>query len=392
MPNYDQIFASDASRIQDKVRRLERAKGRMAALMKKMTLPRGQGFNYVSVGTLRSNPVGGAGWTNIATPDGSANNCQPDPAVVTPALNTLSYSPEQYVLKTYDICAIDGSMAYQSPEQIMNIRENFAGTIVDLWDTRSKYWYQYWSGNKIIFNSSVTTGTGTAFPNVEATYQASQELLDPIWEQIIQNGGWEEPYAYSNGQPLIPAIMSPEAHRAIIKGRSSVREDFRFAQMGKGREGSDLLQAWGVDRPYGGYMHIIDPKMPRYNFTGGVYVEVPYYTTAASSIGGDQAVVNPDYLTANFEVMYLFHPEAVVRKTPAPIGSIGSDTKFMATDYNGNIVWRNIPNATTNIFENQGFYAAQLIAAFAPTVKRQFAYSLMVKRCPAIVGQGCASY
>lgn len=392
MANLEQQFASDPSRLQGKVRRLERAKGRVSTLMKKEVLPRGMGYNLVSLGTLRSNPVGGAGWQTMATPDGSTNVCMPDPSVVTPALNTLSYAPQEYVVKTAPICSIDASMSYEYAQQVMNIRENFAGTIVDVWEDKSKEMFQYWSGQKIIFNSSVTTGTGTTFPNVAATYAASQELLDPLWEQIIQNGGWEEPYAYSNGQPLIPAIMSPEAHRTIIKGSSSVREDFRFAQMGKGREGADLLQAWGVDRPYGGYMHIIDPKMKRYNFTGGVYVEVPYYADSSSSIGGPSSIVNPDYITAGYEVMYLYHPEAVVRQTPTPIGSVGSDTKFMATDYNGSIVWRNIPNETTNLFENSGVWAAQLIAAWKPTVKRQFAISVMVKRCPAIVGTGCASY
>lgn len=391
MANLEQIFASDPSRLQGKVRQLLRAKGRVAALMKKENYPDGIGFNPVSLGTLRSNPAGGSGWVTLATPDGNSNNCTPEPSVVTPALNTLAYTIEQQITKSYPICLNDVRMSYMYAEQVMNIRNNFVGTIVDTWEDRSKYWFQYWAANKIIANTSVTSGSGTAFPNVAATYVASQEFLDPLWQQIIQDGGGEEPYAMSNGAACIPAIMSIEAHRTIIKGSSSVREDFRFAQMGKGYEGAQLLQSWGVDKPYGGFMHVIDPRMPRYNFTGGAYVEVPYYATnGSSSIGGDSAIVNPDYITAGYEVMYLWHPEAVTRQTPRPMGSAGSDTKFMAVNYTGDIVWRNIPNETTNPMENSGSWYAQLIAAFKPTLKRQYAYAIMFKRCPSIIGQTCA--
>jgi len=390
MANLNNIFASDTTRLQGRVYQLLRAKGRVAALIKKESFPNGIGFNPITVNTLRSNPVGGSGWVTVAQEDGTANNCMPEPSVVTPALSTIAYTIEQQLTKSAPICLTDARFGYMFQEQVKNNRENFVATIVDTWEDRSKYWYQYWSAHKIINNASQTEGSGTAFPNVEATYIASQEQLDPLWTRIMQDGGGEEPYAMSNGAACIPAIMSPDAHRAIIKGSASVREDFRFAQMGKGYEGAQLLQSWGVDKPYGGFMHVIDYRMPRYNFVAGAYVQVPYYTTASSTIGGLQSVLNPDYESANFEVIYLFHPEAVIRQTPAPMGSVGSDTKFLAANYNGDIVWRNIPNETTNLMENTGVWAAQLMAAFKPSVKRNYAYSLMVRRCPQITGTTCS--
>jgi hypothetical protein len=389
MANLNQTFVSDASRLQGRVYNLLRATGRVAALLKKENFPDGIGYNPVTVNTLRSNPVGGSGWVTVTQEDGSGNNCQVDPSVVSPALSTQAYTIEQQMTKSSPICLTDARFGYQFQEQVMNIRTNFVATIVDTWENRSKYWFQYYAGHKIINNASQTEGTGTSFPNVEATYIASQEQLDPLWTRIMQDGGGEEPYAYSNGAACIPAIMSPDAHRAIIKGSSSVREDFRFAQMGKGYEGAQLLQSWGVDKPYGGFMHVIDYRMPRYNFVGGAYVEVPYYTTAAATVG-TQVILNPDYEAANFEVIYLFHPEAVIRQTPKPLGSVGSDTRFLAANYNGDIIWRNIPNETTNLFENQGVWAAQLMAAWKPTVKRNYAYALMVRRCNVITGTTCS--
>ena len=384
-------FAYDSTRLEGRVRQLLRAQGRMAALVKKEQFPDGIGFNPITVNTLRSNATGGSGWVTVSQPDGTTNNCQPDPSTVSPALLTQPYTIEQQITRSANICLTDVQFGYLFEEQVKNIRENFSLGIKDTWEDRSKYWFQYYSGSKIINNAAQTESNGTTFPNVAATYMASQEQLDPLWQRIIQDGGGEEPYAMSNGAACIPAIMSPEAHRNIIKGSSSVREDFRFAQMGKGYEGAQLLQSWGVDRPYGGFMHVIDPRMPRYNFVNGAYVQVPYYTTASATIG-TQVIVNPDYLSAGYEVIYLFHPEVVIRQTPKSHGSVGSDTRFLAPNYNGEIMWRNIPSVTENMLENQGFWAAWLMAAWKPTVKNRYGYSLMVKRCPAVVGTTCPTY
>jgi len=355
--------------------------------MKKENFPDGIGYNPITVNTLRSNAVGGSGWVTIAQEDGSANNCTPDPSVVSPALLTQPYVIEQQITKTYPICLTDARFGYQFEEQVKNIRQNFVATIVDLWEDRSKYWFQYYA-NKVVANQAGTTGTASTFPNVAADYIASQAILDPLWFQIMQAGGGEEPYAMSNGASIIPAIMSPEAHRNIIAGSTAVRDDFRFAQMGKGYDGAQLLQSWGVDKPYGGFMHVIDYRMPRYNFTNGAYVAVPYYTTASASIG-TQVIVNPDYVAALYEVVYLWHPEAVIRQTPKPMGSVGSDTKFMALNYNGSVTWRNFPTES-NPLENQGSWYAQLIAAFKPTSKKTYAYAIMFRRCNVAVGSGCA--
>ena len=391
MSNLNAEFVYDASRLEGRVRRLMRAKGRVAALMTKETFPLGIGFNPITANTLRSNPTGGAGWTTVSQPDGSGNNCMPDPSVISPALSTQPYTIEQKMIKSAPICLTDAQFGYAFQEQVKNIRGNFADAIVDQWEDRSKYWFQYYSGTKIINNSSQTEGTGTGLPATPAEYMASQDMLDPLWERIMQDGGGEEPYAMSNGAAMLTLVCSPEAHRNIIKGSSSVREDFRFAQMGKGYEGAQLLQSWGVDRPYGGYMHCIDYRMPRYNFTGGAYVEVPYYTTASATVG-TQSIVNPDYLTAGYEAMYVWHPEAVIRQTPPSRGSVGEDTRFLAPNYNGEITWRNIPNETTNLFENIGVWAAWLLAAFKPTVKNRYAYTIINRRCTTITGTACPSY
>ena len=345
--------------------------------------------------TLRSGAVGGTGWQRVQSPDNPTNNCQLTPGVITPARLIQNYYVEQQQVISADICLTDARFSYEWEQQVTQSKQNFVGVVADMWEDRSKYWFQFWS-NKVVFNSSATISpSGTDFIQTPATYIASQSLLYNLYNQIMQDGGGEEPYGMSNGVAQLVLICSPEASQNIIQNDAGVRQDIRFAEMGKGDKGIDgarLLQSWNVDRAYGGFMHCGDYRMPRYNFTGGQYAQVPYYIAGTSSIGGPSQVVNPDYIAAQYEVMYIWNPKAVIRQTPKPRSSVGAGTSFKAVNYNGDIIWANIPNKDTNLFESIGVYAADLMAAFKPTVDAQYAYSIMVKRCPAVIGNTCPSY
>jgi hypothetical protein len=181
-------------------------------------------------------------------------------------------------------------------------------------------------------------------------------------------------------------MVSMEASRRIIKDDASVREDFRFADMGKG-DLATLLKSWAIDKSYGGFAHVIDARMPRYNFVGGAYVQVPFYTTASATIG-TASNVNPAYDSAEFEAAFIWHPKVIVRQVPKPIGSVGADTSGMAWDFNGEVVWRNIASKTENPFEDIGFYAARLMAAWKPD-KVRYGYTIIYKRCPEVTGLVC---
>ena len=261
---------------------------------------------------------------------------------------------------------------------------------MDLWEDRDKAQFIANSGHKVIFDSSLTSGTGSTLPTAEAEFQINQNLLDTFYTQIIQDGGGEEAYAFKNAAPQLPLITSSEGHRTIIKGDSSTREDFRFADQGKG-EGATLLKNWNVDGSYGGYMHVIDNKMPRYNFVDGAYVEVPFYTTAAATIG-TKLILNPAYVNAEAEAAFIWHPDVVHRMVPKAVSSVGGDTSFGGYNYNGQVIWRNPDvnlDGSINLMKNMGYWASQLYAAYKP-IKVQYGYVIIWKRCPQITGSGCA--
>jgi hypothetical protein len=385
----DHYFISDESRIQGKIEKIMRARGRVSALMKKETLPDGIGFNFSTVIVKRSNGVGG-GWQAVATPDGSGNNCVPTATVVSPAMNRLSYAAYQTRLDSADICFQDLRAAYDAKDQLAAIYDNFQGNIVDTWENQDKALFFQNAGHKIVFNSSLTESDGPTMPTTVATSTINQGLLDVLYNRIIQDGGDMEAYAKSQGAPIIPAILSMEAHRTIVKGDDSIRNDFRWADSGKGVAGATLLQSWGIDRTWGGFMHVIDVKMPRFDFVDGAWVERPFYISESTFIGSE-AIVNPAYEAAEFEDLYLWNPDVVTRQVPKMPTSFGSGSSAKALNLNGAVQWLNIPDKVQNPYSNIGFYSALLYAAYKPK-KTQYGVVVRFRRCPHVATTDCPAY
>jgi hypothetical protein len=389
-PALDKYFASDASRIEGKIDKIMRVEGRISALLKKDVLPDGMGFNFSTVITKRSTGTGG-GWVAVSTPDGSGNNCVPTPTIVAPARTQISYSAVQTVQFSEDICFRDLAAAYDAKDQLATDRDNFIANVVDLWDIQDKAQFTYWAGHKIVFNSSLTeTTNGTTMPAVAATSTINQGLLDALYNRATQDGaGRESAYAKRQGAPILPLILSQEAHRTLIKGDDSIRNDFRWADSGKG-DGAVLLQSWGIDREYGGYHHIIDQRMPRWDLVDGAWVSRPFYASAATTIG-NAADVSAAYTAATYEDAYIFSPDVMTRQVPKPATSFGSGSSAKAISFNGEVVWLNIPNKDTNPFSDTGFFAARLYAAYKPR-KVQYGYVVRFLRCPNVSGTVCPAY
>lgn len=384
--NLENWFAQDPSRLQDKIYQISRSRGRVSALMRKGTLPDGIGYNFQTSIAKRSNPTGGSGWVDVAPEDGSTNNCVPAPSTVNPANTILNYGMQQKNIFSADICIEDVRRSYNFQQQAMTIRQNMVNVVVDEWEDRDKLAFYQNAGHKIVFDDN-RTESSSVMPATEATYQINQDLLDYIYQRAFQDGAGNEPYAQSNGAPVLPLIISIEGSRTIIKGSADTRQDFRFADMGKG-EDATLLKSWAIDKSYSGFIHIIDPRMPRFNFEGGAWVEVPFYIAQATTIGTEY-VLNPAYANAEYEDCYVWHPEVVQRKVPAPIGSVGADMTGMAVNFNGDVKWLNIPDKEKNPWQNIGFYAAALKAAYEPA-KTQYGYVIRYRRCPVIQGETCS--
>lgn len=382
-------FISDPSRIQGDILKYSRVRGRFSSLIKKGTLPDGNGFNFSTVISDRSIGTGG-GWVDIEQANNTGNNCLPDAATVSPALTQLTYNAAQQTVFSEYICANDARRGYMFTEQVQNIRKNFVAEIVDRWEDKDMAEYIAATGRKVVLDSSLSeSGYAQALPASAATSQITQDYLDSFYIDLIRDGAGDEPYAFTSGTPLLNLICSFEASQAIIKGSSAVREDFRFAEMGDGADAT-LLKTWNIDKAYAGFMHIISNRMPRYNFVGGAYVEVPFYTTVATTIGS-KAIPNPAYKNAQYEGAAIWHPEVVRRDVPKPLGSLGGDATVNPVNYNGEVEWLNIADQLNNPFRDTGRWGARLQAAWKPGLTN-YGIFLIYKRCPGIPQSACPAY
>jgi hypothetical protein len=383
-------FISDPSRIQGDILKYSRVRGRFSSLIKKGTLPDGNGFNFSTVISDRSIGTGG-GWVEIEQANGTSNNCNTlTPTTVSPALTQLTYNAYQQTIFSEYICANDARRGYMFTEQVQNIRKNFVAEIVDRWEDKDMAEYIAATGRKVVLDSSLTeSGYAQALPGSAATSQITQDYLDAFYVDLIRDGAGDEPYAFTSGTPLLNLICSFEASQAIIKGSAAVREDFRFAEMGDGADAT-LLKTWNIDKAYGGYMHIISNRMPRYNFVGGAYVEVPFYTTASATIG-TKAIPNPAYRNAQYEAACIWHPEVVRRDVPKPLGSLGGDATVNPINFNGEVEWLNIPDQDNNPFRDTGRWGGRLQAAYKPGLVR-FGTTILFRRCPGIPQSACPAY
>lgn len=384
------LFVTESGRFIDKISERGRMRSWWASLggngIPSEPYPDGMGLNLSNVIWERSGRTGG-GWAEQGLSDGGTPSCLPDAGLVNPANTVRTSTAYEQLLYTNYICLNDVRRGYSFRQQIASLKDNFQDQIVDEWEDLNRRRYVSLGRNKVIFNPNLPNNTAgttmTAFPAQEPTSPITQKYLDYLRFDLQRNAAALDggAYAMENGQPVFAVVMSGEQQQALFQANANIYEnssrinqDFRYT-----KEANSLLQAFGVNRTYHGWFHIIDNKAPRYNFVNGAWVEVPFYTTQAAT-NGTQLVVNPDYLQADYELVIVFLPTAISRMIPPTFTSAGSDATFKAWDYAGTVQWINAYDKVCNPIGNMGYFAAYLQAAFMPK-KIENAVSIMVKRC-----------
>lgn len=391
-PTLNNFLQQDASRIVGEIYRIQRAKGIISMLMDRGELPEGQGYNYNTVVYKRSQNTGGNDWQVINQEDGTSNNCVTQPDTINPASTLIPWQAYMRLVQGNTICFEDLRRAYDARAQLSAQQDNFAEQVQTLWENKDNERFFYYSGHKVIANSSLTENVNSpVMPLTPPSTRGIQSILDILYDRIASDGGYEESWPKQNSGPLIPAIMSMQQQRNILKEDDSIRNDIRYGQMGEDSKGW-LFQNWGMDHSYGGFMHKINLLQPRYDWTGTAWVERAYYTNVATTIGSE-ADVSPAYQNAAYEDIYLWHPQVVKRNMPRPMGSYGSKTAFNPVKWNGDVMWINIPNndpssSYYNPLENQGNYLAAMQAGWMP-VKNQYGFALRVQRCSKFTASAC---
>lgn len=362
MPDINSILQSQANILDDEITRLSLKTTKFwVDAVPKAEFKDGQGVTPRTITYDPTTPESEPVWSDVVLNDGTGSVANVTPTDLKVASTARNYKLQRTVLQTEIVTLDDIRHSHMFKEQLDACFVNATANILNMKESRNRDEYVRLAEHKVILNANYSEDD-EAFPLAEADSRVTGEILEYWYRALMDmsadvDGGSIE---MVDGAPQFVAVMSPELNRAIIKNDYQVREDFRNTN-----RSSELLRALGVGQPYNGFFHVSDFKAPRYNFTDGAWVRVPFWTQVATT-KGNKNVRNPAYQTATHEDTILFVPSVYECQVPKPLAKPGGNTEFHPANYQGEWQWVNPQHATDNPFRNHGRFMGQYYSASRP--------------------------
>lgn len=369
------IFQREENRIGEKIFRRSINKSVWNKLVPKEEWPNGMGDSIQAITIERNLPDDTDTWEDVVT-DGSGD-CVPTEYEVPSGSTARSYSLEQKALTSENVCVDTTRGAFRVQEQTRLMFRNLTRAVSYVWKRKALLDYATLSHHKIIATHGLPENQWF-FPSIEATSILTQKMLNKIYMNLIHDSAEEDggSLGMADGRPQFILITDAETSDEIMRETRN-KDSFLY----NSNRVPELLQPLGVDRAISGFYHVVDPLPPRYNFTGGAWVEVPPYELASASKGSKQ-VISDEYRAASYTDSYVFLPSVMNFMVPRPISTIGSKTKWNPQSYMGEFKWLNIIDRTDNPLGQIGFYYALLQTASKPCYP-DFGYVIRHARCPS---------
>ena len=286
-------------------------------------------------------------WADVGTSGGSSSNgCVPAPADLSFGQTYRTWNLKTQSYQTPCICLDDLKISFEIESQIAKTVEQLTQLTKTVLDNRRRAEY-------LRLVNKVTAGYNTEYTSLASvippTYQLAQDQLDELRVRLIRDGAGHNALGKENGVPVLGLITSPETSRQLLRNNAELRQDIRYATP------SELIAPLGVERSFGGFYHMIDLEVPRFNYVVGTndpvsgnWVQV-YPFVSNSTNKGITWDANPAYNTAPYEAAYIFHPdvyeEAVQQVGPNIPGAAFDDYPYY---YSGQFFWLNIRDAVSN--------------------------------------------
>ena len=327
-------------------------------------------------------------WEPVGTNDGSGNTCNPTPQVVEFARTIKTYNLQQAAIRSPGFCVNDLRTAWKAEEQLAGEVKVLKENSQWFWSNRYRDEFSRLAGNKVVTDVNDTlamsrSDSNQAFPAAAPVYALDQGILDQFYLDLSRDAA-EGNYAIVDGEPQYALICSPETSNYLKKQNADIRQDLRFSS-----QVDELIKPFGAAFSYSGFVHLVDRQAPRYTFTNGSFVRVPFFITADASTGL-KAVVNPAYRTAPYEVSFIYNPHVYTSRVAQVITSPGSGLKFDPVNYRGEFMWINNKDNANNILGVNGYFYALFMQGSQPK-RTEWGYAIMHLRCgPATLYQSCS--
>lgn len=266
-------------------------------------------------------------WTTATLTDNLlAPNCAMSYTEVEVGVTINTFSPEEFGLKGPVICR--DTLTYQhEPERFLNEYEqklaNRAMRTTSLWK-RKKY---IALAKKFVTDSGLTSSTTTSLPASAADSELTQDYLDEVYSDIIENTDLPDPdtsgfVSYNNGL-LLSLLIDQRDSQRLMRNDSDLRADIRESN-------TLLMNRIGSQFALKNFRHIPVVHVPRYDFTGGAYVQRPTWEMVATTEGKKAQLTNA-YKAAEFKAAIVAVPTVYTAEAVLP-----TSWKFPdATNYYG---------------------------------------------------------
>lgn len=344
----------------------------------------GMGYSY-NVQTFERSfaPLTGDPWTTIAASNGdNVNACRPPTDTVSFGQTSRPVTPRHYAINTEEFCIRDIKFAWQYAEWMTKVSRALVEIPEWVWARRFTQDYVDLAGHKLTLNIANGLQDSASSYNTSnlPTSTLSWGVLDYIKIDLNREGGSNAAgFDENTSEPVNIAIVSSETYDKLIRDNPDLRQDVRFAFMGKG-ESSPLIPGIATKkRNYGGWVFEIDPYPRRFIFSGGAYIEVAPFIASATT-KGNKWEQNPAYQTAPYEESIIWHEENYRDLAVNTAENVPADWKFTPQNWMGSFSVRNILEKTCNPDGSQIFFRA-LFASAAEPINPKVGWTILHARC-----------
>ncbi len=285
------------------------------------------------------------------------------------------------------ICVKTTRTAFQSSyPAALNSLENLIVRLNNA-DTRANF--LDFGGTKMVVDSTATfaqavagdvNALSTAFPSRTPDSPVSHKALELLRAHMQETLG-VKPFNV-NGRDVFKAVFSIEQNQ-LFKDELGIGDDIRALASGGYQVGPDTIQGYAFEGPYRGIMHGYDPEPLRASaVTNGVPTLVEP-TVATATTTGYGARPNSSWVSAGYEIGFLFGQDSFDRLVPSYQQIPGWN--FPAQFVNGELRFKVLSDADCNLWEDYGVHLYQIERAFVPRMPHAAA-AILYARCTSNLG------
>lgn len=347
--------------------------------------PRNKGVNQTVFVIGNSEPYSNAeSWTDVSLSSNVISTmCSPSYTDVDVGYNETTYAPRRFGLAGPVICRETLAFAHDPAGFLRQYQNELVKRAARTWEFELRNRFTALSAKAVAGTQFEVAYGSTTFPNFAAVGELTLDMLDEAAQYKIEQGATDADQEWVElgpDGPIFPLVIGLQAAQNLVTNDTARRDDYRYAEMGKGAPNAQLMKALGASRVLRNWRIVPVVLPPRYNFTNGAYVQVNTYESVAGS-EGTVAQISSDYHNALYEAAFAPHPMGFTKSVIRP-DSAGLD--WSPINYMGEWVWRTGGEiSTTYCFDpmkNYGRHFANFMYAAKP-VFPEFNISFIYQRC-----------